>query len=185
MIRKIASSIGSLFGSSRKERELDEELAFHIERETEENLRRGMAPPEARRAALVRFGGVAKTKDESREASRAVLLETVLQDVRYGLRSLRKNPGYAAAAVLTLALGIGANTAIFSVVHGVLLQSLPYGGGERLVRVRVDAAGAGIQNGQFSPLEIVDLRERTHSLAAVSEYHSMWFVLLGRPEPVR
>jgi predicted permease len=185
MIRKIASSIGSLLGSGRKERELDEELAFHIEKETEENLRRGMAPQEARRAALVRFGGVAKTKEESREASRAVLLETILQDVRYGLRSLRKNPGYAAAAVLTLALGIGANTAIFSVVNGVLLQSLPYGGGERLVRVRVDAAGAGIQDGHFSPLEIGDLRERTHSLAAVSEYHSMWFVLLGRPEPER
>ncbi len=185
MIRKIAGSIGTLFGSRRQERELDEEFSFHIEKEAEENVRRGMSPADARRAALVRFGGVEKTKEETREASRAVLLETVLQDVRYGLRSLRKNPGYAAAAILTLALGIGANTAIFSVVHGVLLQSLPYGGGERLVRLRVDAAGAGIQDGQFSPLEITDLRERTHTLEAVAEYHSMWFVLLGRSEPER
>jgi hypothetical protein len=185
MIRRVLKSARSFFGGGRMERELDEELAFHVEKETEENVRRGMGPEEARRAALVRFGGVEKTKEETREVSRAVLLETVLQDVRYGLRSLRKNPGYAAAAVLTLALGIGANTAIFSVVHGVLLQSLPYGGGERLVRVRVDAAGAGIKDGQFSPLEIEDLRTRTHSLAAVAEYHSMWFVLLGRPEPDR
>ncbi len=185
MLKKIAGSIASLFGSGRKERELDEELAFHIDRETEENVRRGMDRAEARRAALVRFGGVAKTKDEARDESRAVWLETTLQDVRYGLRSLRRNPGYAAAAILTLALGIGANTAIFSVVHGVLLQSLPYGGGDRLVRLRVDAPGAGIQDGQFSPLEITDLRERTHTLAAVAEYHSMWFVLLGRPEPER
>ncbi len=185
MLKKLAGSIGSFFGSGRKERELDEELAFHIEKETEENVRRGMAPDDARRAALVRFGGVAKTKDETREQGHAVWLDTTLQDVRYGLRSLRRNPGYAAAAILTLALGIGANTAIFSVVHGVLLQSLPYGGGERLVRLRVDAPGAGIQDGHFSPLEITDLRERSHSLAAVSEYHSMWFVLLGRPEPER
>jgi predicted permease len=185
MLRKIAGSVASVFGGSRKERELDEELAFHLEKETEENVRRGMSPEEARRAALVRFGGVEKTKEESREASRVVLVETILQDARYGLRALRKNPGYAAAAIVTLALGIGANTAIFSVVHGVLLQSLPYGAGERLVRVRVDAAGAGIDDGRFSAPEVEDLRARTHTLAAVAEYHSMWFVLLGRPEPER
>jgi hypothetical protein len=185
MMRKIAGSLGSLFGSKRRERELDEELAFHLEQETEKNVRRGMAPDEARRAALVLFGGVAKTKEESREASRAMFFETLLQDARYGLRSLRRNPGYAAAAILTLALGIGANTAIFSVVHGVLLQSLPYGSGERLVRLRVDAPGAGVKDGVFSPLEVEDLRGRTRTLEAVSEYHSMSFVLLGRPEPER
>ena len=185
MLRKLAASLRSLRSKGQADGELDDEIAFHIARETEENLRRGMAPEEARRAALVRFGGVEKTKEESREASRAVLLETVLQDVRYGLRSLRKNPGYAAAAILTLALGIGANTAIFSVVHGVLLQSLPYGGGDRLVRVRVDAPGAGISDGRFSPPEMDDIRTRARTLDAVSEYHSMWFVLLGRPEPER
>jgi putative ABC transport system permease protein len=144
-----------------------------------------MAPEQARRAALVRFGGVEKVKDESREARRALLFETIAQDARYGLRSLRKNPGYAAAAVLTLALGIGANAAIFSVVHGVLLQQLPYGGGDRLVRVRVDAPGAGISDGRFSPPEIEDLRTLSRTLDSVVEYHSMWFVLLGRTEPER
>jgi predicted permease len=185
MLRRIAGTLGALLGSNRKERELDEEIAFHIAQETEKNVGRGMSPVEARRAALVRFGGVEKTKEESRDSSRAMHLEILLQDVRYGLRSLKRNPGYAFAAILTLALGIGANTAIFSVVHGVLLQSLPYGGGDRLVRVRVDAPGAGMDDGRFSPPEMEDLRQRTHSFADVVEYHSMWFVLLGRQEPER
>jgi predicted permease len=175
----------SLFGSRRMEGELTEEIAFHIEKETEENIRRGMSPEEARRAAVVRFGGVEKTKDESREVRRAYWLETTLQDIRYGLRSLRKSPGYTIAAVLTLALGIGANAAIFSVVHGVLLQSLPYGGGDRLVRIRVDAPGAGIADGRFSVPEVQDLRAMSRSLDGIVEYHSMWFVLLGHAEPER
>src|SRR5262249_26089002 len=139
MLGRVLGSVRSLFSRGKMESEIDEELRFHLEREVEKNVRRGMTPEEARTEALRLLGGVEKTKDEVRDADRAVLLETVLQDIRYGARSLRKNPGYAAAAVLTLALGIGANTAIFSVVHGVLLQSLPYGGGDRLVRVRVDA----------------------------------------------
>jgi putative ABC transport system permease protein len=185
MIRRVFGSLRSLLAGRRVDRELDEEIRFHVERQTEENLRRGLAPEAARTEALRRFGGVDKFKEECREADRAVLFETILLDVRYGLRSLRKNPGYAAAAVLTLALGIGANTAIFSVVHGVLLQSLPYGGGERLVRIEVNAPGAGIQDGAFSPLEIADLQNLSRSLEGVAEYHSMWFVLLGRPEPER
>jgi len=167
------------------ENELDEELRFHIERETEENVRRGVTPSEARLAALRKFGGIEKTKDEVREADRAMFFETLLQDVRYGMRSLRKNPGYAAAAVLTLALGIGANTAIFSVVHGVLLQSLPYGGGDRLVKIRVDAPGAGIKDGRYSVPELNDLRAMSHSFDGIVEYHSMFFILLGKPEPER
>ncbi|MGE5413544.1 MAG: ADOP family duplicated permease, partial [Syntrophomonadaceae bacterium] len=158
---------------------------FHLAQETEKNLRRGLSPEEARRAALVAFGGVAQTKEASRDARRAMFLETVLQDVRYGWRTLKKSPGYAAAAVLTLALGIGANTAIFSVVHGVLLQSLPYGGGDRLVRVRVDAPGAGIEDGRFAALELRDIRTLSRTIEGLVEYHSMFFVLLGGPEPQR
>lgn len=185
MVGRVFGSVKSLFARRKMESELDEELRFHVERETEKNLRRGMSPEAARTEALRQFGGVEKTKEEVREADRAVLLETILQDVRYGARSLRRNPGYAAAAILTLALGIGANTAIFSVVHGVLLQSLPYGGGDRLVRLRADAPGAGMQDGAFSPLDVADIAAQTRSLTGVAEYHSMWFVLLGRKEPER
>jgi predicted permease len=182
---RLFGSLRALFAGKRVEMELDDEIRFHVEKETEENIRRGMPAPAARTEALRKFGGVEKTKEEVRETDRAVLFETILQDVRYGLRALRRNPGYAAAAVLTLALGIGANTAIFSVVHGVILQSLPYGGGDRLVRIQVDAPGAGIENGAFAPLEIADLQNLTRSFSGVAEYHSMWFVLLGRPEPER
>ncbi len=185
MVKRLMGSLKSLVAGKRMEREIDDEILFHVERMTEENVRRGMDPAAARTDALRRFGGVEKTKEEVRETDRAALLETIVQDFRYGLRALRKNPAYATAAVLTLALGIGANTAIFSVVHGVLLQSLPYGGGDRLVRIQVDAPGGGITDGAFSPLEIADLQTQARSLESVAEYHSMWFVLLGRPEPER
>jgi predicted permease len=185
MLKRLIGSLKSLVAGKRMEREIDDEILFHVERMTEENVRRGMDPGAARTDALRRFGGVEKTKEEVRETDRAALLETILQDFRYGLRALRKNPAYATAAVLTLALGIGANTAIFSVVHGVLLQSLPYGGGDRLVRIQVDAPGGGITDGAFSPIEIGDLQTQARSLQGVAEYHSMWFVLLGRPEPER
>ena len=135
----------------------------------------------------MRFGGVEKTKDESREARRArAARNDRSRTFATALRSLRKNPGYAAAAILTLALGIGANTAIFSVVHGVLLQSLPYGGGDRLVRLRVDAPGAGIEDGRVlgRPSRATCRRARA-AFPDVVEYHSMWFVLLGQPEPER
>jgi len=185
VLKRIASTVKSVFRGRRMENDLDDELRFHVERETEENVRRGMPASEARVVALRRFGGVEKTKEELRDADRAMWLETLLQDVRYGLRSLRKSPGYAAAAILTLALGIGANTAIFSVVYGVILQALPYGGGDRLVRIRFDAPGAGISDGGIAPPEMEDLRTTGDAFDAYSEYHSMWFVLLGRTEPER
>ncbi|HEY4229640.1 MAG TPA: permease prefix domain 1-containing protein, partial [Thermoanaerobaculia bacterium] len=169
MFGRVLGSVRSVFSKGKMESDLDEELRFHLEREIEKNVRRGMSPENARTEALRLFGGLEKTKDEVREADRALLLETVLQDIRYGARSLRKNPGYAAAAILTLALGIGANTAIFSVVHGVLLQSLPYGGGDRLVRLRVDAPGAGIQDGRFAAPEINDIRALSRTVEGVVE----------------
>jgi predicted permease len=185
MYRKALASLRSLTRKGRTERELDEEIGFHLEREVEKNLGRGMTPEQARAAAVASFGGVEKIKDECRDETGARFLETLSQDIRYGIRSLRKNPGFSIVAILTLALGIGANTAIFSVVHGVLLQSLPYGGGERLVRIRHDAPGAGDQGQAFSAKEIADYREQSRVMDGLVEYHSMSFVLLGRKEPER
>src|SRR5579863_386766 len=106
--------------------EIDQDIRDHIERETQDNIARGMPPDEARYAALRKFGNVARVQEETREVWASVWFEQLLQDVRYGFRLLRRSPLFAVVAILTLAIGIGANTAIFTVVHAILLQPLPY-----------------------------------------------------------
>ena len=125
----------SLFRKSRIEKELTEELRFHLEKLIRENVGKGMTSQEARYAALRELGGVEQIKEECRDAQGVNFIETLLQDVRYGLRMLAKNPGFMAVAVLTLALGIGANTAIFTVVDTVLLHPLPYPDSGRIVNI--------------------------------------------------
>jgi predicted permease len=185
MASRVWTAFRALFRRPAVESQLDEEMRFHIDMETRKLVERGLAPGEARREALLAFGGIEKHKEESRDATGAPVIETLLQDVRYGVRGLKRNPVFAAAAVATLALGIGANAAIFSVVHGVFLQALPYGGGEGLVRLRQDAPGINVTDAPFSPLEVADYAARNRTLAGLAEYHSMWFVLLGKSEPER
>jgi putative ABC transport system permease protein len=188
--RAVRLGMRSLLHRDIVERDLDEELSFHIEMQTTQNVKRGMSPRAARTAALRAFGGVDKTKEQCREVWATRSLEELAQDVRYGVRALGKSPGFAAVVILSLALGIGANTAIFSAVHGVLLRPLPYVGGERVTVLRQQAKLLGLDDIRISPLEIADYRARSRTLAGLAEYHSMSFNLLntvrrGNPERVQ
>ena len=145
MWRRLKSRLRALLRTSTLERELDEELRFHLEKEIEQNLSRGMSPAAARQAALRSFGGVEQTKEEVRAARGVQLLEQAAQDLIHGLRLLRRAPGFTAVAVLSLALGIGASTALFSVADALLLATLPVKQPERLVLFDWEA-GASFRN---------------------------------------
>src|SRR5688500_6495152 len=184
MFRNLSVRLSSLFRRERLERELDTELRYHIDMLTEQNVQKGMTPDAARREAQRTFGPVAGIKDDVRDNWLSRFAEVAAQDVRYGLRSLRRNPGFALVIIVTMALGVGANTAIFSVVNGVLLRPLPYKDGGKLIVLHHGQGDPITNDFGFSPIEINDYRQ-ARSLSDVVEFHNMFFNLLGRAEPER
>jgi hypothetical protein len=136
-VYKLPLRLRSLLLKSRVERELSGELRFHLEKQIEVKVARGMTAEEARYAALREIGGVEQIKEECRDMRRVSYIENFVQDLRYGLRQLRRNPGFAAVALLSLALGIGANTAIFQLLDAVRLRMLPVDNPQRLAEIRL------------------------------------------------
>src|SRR6266699_5126335 len=137
MLNDLLFRLRSLFRRKNVEAELDDELRFHFEQHVAKSIESGLALQEARRRARLEFGGMEQLKEEHRDARGVTFIETLLQDLRYGVRQLLKSPGFATAAVLTLALGIGANTAIFSLIDAVMLRFLPVHNPEELVQVQM------------------------------------------------
>ncbi|HEY9284767.1 MAG TPA: ABC transporter permease [Pyrinomonadaceae bacterium] len=167
----------------RREDELDEEIASHLRMAIQDRVERGETPGEAEAAALREFGNLPLIKEVTREIWGWAWLRQFTQDIRYGLRLMRREPQFAFVAVLTLALGIGACTSIFSIVDAVLLRPLPYPEAEKLVSLReVDAKGRQIT---FAEPNFLDVRARNHTLAATAQYNAGLTNLLGGSEPVR
>ena len=170
-LKGFAVRLRALFGKRAVEHDLDEEIHFHIELETEKNLRMGMDSEEARRRALVAFGGVQRTKEAHRDARGTRWIDETGADVRHALRTLRRAPALATAAILTLALGVGANTAIFSAVDAVILRPLPFHDPGRLVMLWEENPDRGWRQGGVAPANAFDWRDQVEAFDDVALYN--------------
>jgi putative ABC transport system permease protein len=185
VFKRLRRRFRALVNGSALDGQLDQELQFHLDLETRRRIEQGASPEAARTAALRTFGGVERVREECRDARRTSWAETIARNTRYAVRTLLRQPGYLLAVVVTLGLGIGANTAIFSVVNGVLLKPLPYPDSDRLVLIEEAAPRAGQDSVGISIRELYDYREQLPDFEGLVEFHSMNFDLLERGEPDR
>jgi len=183
LLVKVRSFLRNLFSFRRVEGDLDQEVHSHLEMLTEENIRSGMQPKDARRAARIELGGIEQVKEQVREERLGNWLPSVISDCRYGVRQLRKNPSFTAVAVLTLALGIGATTSIFSVVYGVLLRPLPYPDPNRIMAV-FEVTSKGRPSRVADP-NFDDFRDQSRSFQAIAKYNDNVASVSGASQPTR
>jgi putative ABC transport system permease protein len=184
-LRILAARLKGAWHQPGVERELGEELRAHLEMLAEENMRRGMPAEEARRQAQLELGNLSRIREDYRGQAGVPFLEVLAQDIRYGVRMLRKSPVFGAVAIITLALGIGANAAIFSVVNGVLLRPLPYDDPGRLLYVFSHNPDRGMPDTVTSPPDFRTLRERNHTLVNLSALYTASFNMTGVSQPER
>ncbi len=175
----------NIFHKNHLERELHDELSTHLQLHTEDNLRAGMFPENARRQALLKLGGLEQTKEIIRDQQSLPLAESLLRDAHYALRLLKKSPAFTTIGILTLALGIGANTAIFSVVNSVLLRSLPFAHPNQLVGISSRSTYFDFPNLGLSLPDIADVRATAESFSAISVFNDSPKELAGEKNPQR
>jgi putative ABC transport system permease protein len=178
LLPRVFSFLRNLFRKAQADRELDEELRAYVELLAEEKVEAGMGEAEARRAALIELGGAEQVKERVRDVRLGANMRRLMQDLRYGVRVLAKSPGFTAVAVLTLALGIGANTAIFSVVNAALLRPLPYRDPSGIMLLWGADRATGAERGQVSATDVADWRAQARSFEAVATYGD-WRPLLA------
>ncbi len=185
MLSDLLYRLRALFSRKSMEAELDEELRAHFEHQIDKHVQSGLTREEAARRARLEFGGLEQVKEECRDARGVNFIQTLIQDLRYGLRTLRKNPGFTAVAVMTLALGIGAVTAMFTALWGVALRPLPFHQPDRLVWVQATTNRG--QPNSLSALDYFDYRDQSNVFGSLAA-RSIWEpgrVILGKTEPER
>jgi len=187
-LREAFNQVRSYFRNEQLDREVNEEMASHLEMAVEENLRRGMSPEEARRQALVRFGGVQQALEQQRESRSLPWVDVLRQDLRFTFRMLGRDSGFTIVAVVILALGIGANIAVFSVVNTILLRPLPFRDPQQLVRIVEKDPKAGESSKTYTADATQDFQQQNHSFQSVSGYFAFTgpdnFKLVGGGQPV-
>jgi putative ABC transport system permease protein len=183
---KLPLRLRSLFRKTRVEEELSDELRFHLEKLIEEKIAKGMIPEEARYAALRELGGVEQIKEECRDVRRLKYLDTLLQDIRFSFRMLAKYPGFTSGAVLTLALGIGVNALIFSVVNAAILHPLPFRESSRLVTLWATSTTVGFSgSGSLTDPDYIEWRKQNHVFSEIAAFRGQPSNLTGVGDPMR
>ena len=185
MLTRLRKLFTNLFRGQKVDRELDAELHAHLQLLIDEKIASGMTAADAYRSSRIEIGGLEQVKENVREVRTGALIEQLFQDSRYALRILRKNPGFTSIVLATLALGIGVNTAIFSLVDGILLRPLPYKQPERLVRVVQSQRQLGLDTWNLSQATFVALRDNTKTLESFASYSTGGVNLSGDGEPER
>jgi hypothetical protein len=186
ILRRLASLISNLIHKGQVERDLHDEIRSFLDMLTEEKVREGLSPDSARRAARIEIGGLEQAKEQVREARAGALLEDLWRDLRYSVAVLARNPGFSIVAVMTISLGIGANTAIFSVVNGVLLRPLPFDHPEQLVEIRETQPEKGDDEMAVAPADFNYWRENSRAFSAIAAHYThISFNFTGSGEPER
>jgi hypothetical protein len=186
-VRSAWNRVLAVFRREPLDTDLDAEIASHLDAAIEDNLRLGMPPEEARRAAHIRFGGVARAMEQHREARGLPALDLLRQDLRFTFRALRRDRSFACVVILVLALGVGANVAVFSVVNTILLRPLPFGTPNQLVWFAANGGKGGLSEQTYTVAAFEEFRRNNRSFQDVTSYqtffNSIQYKLTGRGEP--